>query len=473
MNRGLTRRSFTRSLAALAVAPSLARCTRPAEQAEVLVIGAGIAGLYAARLLEQQGLSPLVIEASDRIGGRLRTLDHLRGGPEAGGQSIDHLYARTLATLGELGIGTYPRRPYVPGFALHINGTLLDAAGWSESAANRLDAAERDVLPHQLVDLYLDRHSPLVNLDDWLQPGFAELDRRSLRAELRRLGASAEALRLAEILYDGIGLDNMSALFAYRKRLVARAGGGQLLRISGGSARLPEAIAARLERDVRLRQAVARIDVDSDGVECRCADGRRYRARFALCSVPWAVLRQVVLSPAPAQAQIIRDLPYNKITQVKLAYSRPFWEDDGLPPAMVSDRPFEKLFAVPAEDGSLYELNCWIDGQRAAKLDDWTTDRIGRFVVREIGAARPAAAGQLQVLDVTAWGQSAYALGAYHCWGPGQFSTLGALARQPWGPVHWIGEHMAVLQQGIEGAMESAEREVLALMQRMGAGETI
>jgi monoamine oxidase len=466
--RALSRRAFTRALAATAAAPLLARCARSAEEVEVLVIGAGISGLYAAWLLQQQGLAPLVIEASDRVGGRLLTLDHLRGAPEAGGQTLDAMYARTLAVLGELGIGTYPRRSYAPGFALDINGELLDSARWADAGANRLEGPERPVLPQQLADFWLDRGSPLASLDDWMRPQFRDLDGRSLAGELGRLGASAEALRLIEILYDGRGLENMSALFAYRKRLVAKAGGGQFFRIRGGSERLPEAIARRLDREVRLRQAVAMIEVGSDGVECRCANGTRYRARFALCSIPWSVLREIVLSPAPPQAQIIRELPYNKITQVKLGFRKPFWEDDGLPPAMISDRAFEKVFAAPAEDGSLNELNCWMDGQRAAKLDDWTSDRIGRFVIREITSARPAAAGNIEVLDITAWGQNSYAKGSYHFWGPGQVTRFGDTARRPWGPVHWIGEHVAILQQGIEGAMESAEREVLALLERMG-----
>lgn len=469
MSGAISRRRVTGALVATAALPVLARCTRPPEQAEVIVIGAGIAGLYAAWLLEQQGLAPLVLEASDRVGGRLLTLDHLRGAPEAGGQTLDALYARTLATLGELGIGTYPRKSFAPGFALAINGELTDSTRWSEAPGNRLAGAERAVLPHQLADFYLDRESPLGALDDWLRPALADYDRRSLGAELRRLGASPEALRLVEILYDGKGLENVSALFAYRKRLVAKVGGGQFFRIHGGSARLPEALAGRLKHEVRHRRAVAQIEVGPDWVECRCATGQRYRARFVLCSVPWSVLREVVLVPEPPQAAIIRDLPYNKITQVKLAFRRRFWEDDGLPAATISDRPFEKLYAVPAEDGALNEINCWIDGQQAAKLDDWTTDRIGRFVMREVSAARPAAAGQLEVLDVTAWGQNSYALGSYHAWGPGQLSRYGELARRPWGGVHWIGEHMAVLQQGIEGAMESAEREVLAVLGRMGA----
>jgi monoamine oxidase len=466
----ITRRNLLKKLSYAAVLPVLARCTSPPEQAEVLILGAGISGLYAAWLLQQRGIDALVVEASDRLGGRLLTLDHLKGRPEAGGQTLDAGYARTLALAAELGVGTYPRKTLAPGFAVHVNGELVASEQWAGAKANRLQGEERAVLPHQLADFHLDRSSPLASLDDWLDPRFADLDSRSLRAELVRAGASAEALRLAEILYDGRGLENISALFACRKRLVAKTGGGQFFRIRGGSARLPEAIAARLQREVHTRRAVRGISLDAQGVECLCADGRRYRGRFALSSIPFSVLRQIILrpQPSPQQWKIIDTLPYNKITQVKLAFRSRFWEKDGLPPAMISDRAFEKVFAVPAEDGELYELNCWIDGQRAAKLDDKESDPVGRMVVKEIAAARPAAEGQLEVLDVTAWGRNSYSQGAYHFWGPGQFTRFGAVARQPWGPVHWIGEHVAVLQQGIEGAMESAEREVLALLQRMG-----
>ncbi len=466
----VTRRTVTKTLMAAAAAPLLSRCARaPAERADVLVIGAGIAGIYAAWLLQQQGVKALVIEGRDRIGGRLYTLDHLKGAPEAGGQTLDSMYARTLSTLAALGIGTFPRKNYAPGFALSINGTLLDSAQWADSPANRLGGDERKVLPQQLADFFLDRAMPLRNLDEWMRPEARDFDSRSFAAELRGLGASAEAQRLIAILYDGRGLDNMSALFAYRKRLVARTGGGQLFRIHGGSARLPEALAAKLDGEIHRGCSVARIDASDDGVEVRCVNGARYAARFALCSIPWSVLRNLALNPLPPQWPLIRELPYNRITQVKLGFSEKFWEADGLPPAMMSDLSFEKVLAVPAEDGSLNELNCWIDGEGAADLDRYKAAKIGELVMQELGRARPAAAGKLEVLDVTSWGQDPFALGCYHFWGPGQVARYGETARRPWGPVHWIGEHTAVLQQGIEGAMESAEREVLALLGRMGA----
>jgi monoamine oxidase len=154
---------------------------------------------------------------------------------------------------------------------------------------------------------------------------------------------------------------------------------------------------------------------------------------------------------------------------VKLAVRRPYWDVDGLPAAMVSDQPFERLDVTGTENGSGSRLTCWINGQQASKLDDWNPDRIGRFVMHEIAAARPAAAGNLELLEVTAWGQNAYALGSDHAWGPGQLTRFGDVAYEPWGPVHWIGEHVAIREQGVEGAMESAEREVARLLLRMGA----
>ncbi len=465
-----TRRGFVQSAAAAAALPWLPGCSRQTEQADVLVAGAGIAGLHAAWLLAEQGVRVLVLEASQRVGGRLRTLDHLKGGPESGGQTLDPMYARTLAALERLGLRAYRRQAYAPGFAIDVNGGLVHSDDWQGSAYNRLVGDERALVPFRLADFYLDRNTPLTNLDDWLKPALRDYDTRSAEAEFRRLGASPEALRLMDILYDTKGLANLSALFAYRKRFVATLGGREFYRISGGSSRLPEAIAHELGDALRLDHVIAGIRTDAQGVEMRCTDGRRFRAPFAIVTIPFSVLRRIPLEPTPPEplARMIRELPYNHITQVKLGFRTRFWEQDGLPPAMLSDRPYEKVFVVPAEDGELYELNCWIDGAQAATLDGLSEVEIGDLVVQQLEAARPAAREQLTVLDVTAWGRMPWARGSYHFMGPGQVAAFAGVAQQPWGPIHWAGEHTARLQQGIEGAMESAEREAVALLTRLG-----
>jgi monoamine oxidase len=173
-------------------------------------------------------------------------------------------------------------------------------------------------------------------------------------------------------------------------------------------------------------------------------------------------------APPPDLRELIATLPYNRITQVRMAFREPFWESDGLPPAMVGDGLFEKVFATPAEDGELHELTAWLDGRGAERLDGRTEADIGRAARLAVEAARPAARGLLEVVNVTSWGRRRFARGSYHFWAPGQVARLGPALQRPWGAVHWIGEHTAELQQGIEGAMESAEREVSTVLARLG-----
>lgn len=466
----LSRRRTLKLLAAAVAAPVAAGCARGG-QTDVLIAGAGIAGLYAAWLLEEQGVRVRVLEASGRVGGRLLTLRQLPGLPEAGGQTLDAMYARTFAACEQLGLKTYPRKPFaVPGRVVATGRALIPADRWPGSPFNELNDDERGLLPDELANHYLDAHNPLVNLDDWRRAEFAATDSRSLRDELQGHGASPAALEWIERLYDGLGIEQVSALFAYRKRLVAKFGGGQMFRISGGSAGLPEAIAARLRDEVRLTEEVVAITQRRDGVELRCADGARHVAPLALVSIPFAVLRQVHLHPAPPAdlRELVATLPYNRITQVRLGFREPFWEADGLPPAMLGDGLFEKVFATPAENGELHELTAWLDGRGAERLDGLTEADIGRAVRRAVETARPAARGKLEVVNVTSWGRRRFSRGSYHFWAKGQIASLGPAIARPWGGVHWIGEHTAELQQGIEGAMESAEREVGNVLARLG-----
>jgi monoamine oxidase len=461
-----TRRTFLGWTGALAGAA--AGCARAQERADVVVIGAGLAGLYSALLLEEQGAKVVVLEAAARVGGRLKTLDALPGKPEAGGQTIDAMYARTIALCQRFGLELFPREKS-SGDGLRINGRWIDPKDWPRAPENALPAPERETLPFRLYSKLLDAHSPLTGVGDWLAAEHAALDRRSIADEFAGKGASPEALRLISRWFDGRGMDAMSALFAYRKRQVELFGQKGAFRIRGGSQRLPEAMAAALKTPVRLQKAVIGLRADGTGVEATCTDGSRVRARRGVCALPFSVLRTIPIepSPPPLQAQAIAELAYNSILQVKLGWSTPFYEKDGLPLSFYDDGPLQRVAAPPGQDGQVDSVNVWIRGAEAIALEAETTEAIGARVKAAFEVARPAAKDAMTVLDVTHWGKETFARGAYHHMAPGQLTRFGEAMRAPHGPLRFVGEHLATLQQGMEGAAETAEREAIALAQEL------
>ncbi|WP_439534436.1 flavin monoamine oxidase family protein [Polymorphobacter sp.] len=460
----MRRRSLLGAGLALAALPVHAAAI---ESADVLVAGGGLAGLYAARLLAAEGLTVIVLEAGAEVGGRLKTLDHLPGRPEAGGQTIGAMYARVRREMDALGLRTFPRAGPVPGDAILAGGQAMAAADWAASPANRLVGAARGMSPGRLYAHYLDRANPVAVLDDWRAPAHAGLDAIGVSALLRQGGADAEALRLMQHWFDGPSLPAMSAQFACRKRLAEIFEAGESWRVKGGSQALPRAMATSLGDAVRTGAVVAAISQDGRGVEMRTRDGRRYRGRFGICALPFPALARVALDPAPAPAFLhaVRSLPYSAILMVTLRVVRPFWEQDGLPPAMYVDGPVQRITAAGGQDGGLPTLACWLRGTSAARGAAMDDASLSAWVIDELAQARPASAGALAAGAVTRWDATSMSGGAYHYLAPGQGTTLFEAMRQPWGRVRFAGEHLADLQQGMEGACEAGERAALQLLE--------
>jgi len=455
-----TRRHFLATGTALAAAPLLPVRAAAAETCDVAIIGAGIAGLYAARLLQGQGAKVLVLEATARAGGRMKTLSHLPGAPEAGGQTLDAMYARVLAEVETLGLSTFPRKPPVPGDAFFINGSLGGPDHWAASPGNHLPGPLKSVAPGRLLNHLIDLVNPVPALADWKDGAYRGLDALALAERLAAAGANAEALRLMGLWVDGQGLAGQSALFAYRKRLVEKFGAAGAFRIKGGSSALTRRMAESLGASLRHNAAVRRIDQDQTGVTLGLARGGRVRAGHVLCAAPLPALRDIAFTPAPtgALADAITRLPYSAILMVTLAVQRPFWEQDGLPPAMFLDSAAQRITAPGGQDGGVPTLSVWVRGDQRRRLLALGRQGAGAAVVAALESARPSARGAVKVADITDWPF------AYHSFAPGQIAALFDGLRQPLGRVRFIGEHMSDLQQGMEGACEAAEREALALL---------
>ena len=188
---------------------------RGRRDADVIVIGAGLSGLHAALMLEAAGLSVIVVEASDRIGGRMVTLDDLPGAPEAGGQQVGQTYARVRARAAEAGLTFAPFPPSGYGQVLALGDVLIAAEDWATHPRNGLPEAWRSIPPTRLLFSLAARANPLQDVYAWMDETAAASD-TAARDWLVSQGANQEALRLVEVALNARDLASYSMLNLFR-----------------------------------------------------------------------------------------------------------------------------------------------------------------------------------------------------------------------------------------------------------------
>jgi monoamine oxidase len=434
---------------------------------DVAVIGAGLAGLHAARACEAAGLKVAVIEAEQRIGGRLHTLRDLPGAPEAGGIQVGAGYRRLRQVAGELGIGLDTGGGAgagiadAPGNLYAVNGVTTTPADWPASPGNRLIEKERAVEPAALLRHYARAFPQLAGPDGWRDAG-PDADISVLKA-LRNAGASEEALRLIAANFNGNSLAGMSQLNMARTFAIYASQPGPVATIAGGSQRLPEAMAASLRGDVRLGHAVRALREEADGVTLHLAKST-VRAAHTICTIPFAALRHVPLETSlpPAATRMISELPYTRASFAYIAASEPFWEADGLPATLWSDDPLIGRVFVLGSAPPMLKL--WTSGAGADLLDRLPPEDAKRLIVSRIAAMRPSAKGKLSVLRLHSWQKIQGAQGIYHHIGTGMAAELAATTRHRGKRLHFAGEHLGRATSGMEAAFESAEAAVEAVL---------
>lgn len=477
--KGLNRREFLSGLSqSMLTSLVLVRASQQvaaanSKPASVLVLGAGLSGLYTALLLEAKGLAVTVLEARDRVGGRVYTLNDLPGRPEAGGQGFSEKYQRLLTQAQRLKVPVEPARSFGKELLLRVREQSVLPSDWSKSTANWLAAAERHTLPPQLLTSYLSPDNPLSDATAWTRAESFAFD-IPLEQYLSRLGASPEALRLINFnpasLFNGV--EATSALWALRNNQRAKTPSKQPMRIEGGNSRLPEKMAAALKFPVQTRKVVKFIQSSGSNVEVECTDGSNFIADYAVVTLPFSVLRQVkIVPPLPgAQAEAVSELPYTTVTQVHLAVRRPFWEEDGYPPQMWTDTQLQRILPVLDVDGKLQSLVCLVNGASAQQLDAMSKAALAEFTKSELARIRPESQGNVEITRVVSWGRDPFARGAYSHFAPGQIRRFRDKMARPWQRIHFAGEHTAIASQGMESALESAERVTSEVLERIESG---
>lgn len=480
-----TRRAFLGGAAVaatLAAAPAAARAARAAgggRDADVIVIGAGLSGLYAAQLLEDQGARVHVLEGRRRVGGRIFTLDDVPGHPEGGGNGIGAGYARVLDMAKRSGAKLIPVRQRTEATQadtlINLRGRNIRTAEWAASPLNPFPADRKAKLPFAYQWDYYTKANPLKDGDVWTDPKFAKWD-ISLYEFMRAQGQDEATIDLAlgtGMLYGSNPYDfSLLALFhtlSWGARQLAF--GREAYAIEGGNQRLPEAMAKRLKAEIELGAAVSAVSTDASGIVVTLADGSVRRAKAAVVTMPFTALRTVRFDPVlPAlQAEAVSLLGYSTAFQAHFVADRPFWLEDGLPANMWTDGPAGRFAALRygSDPNAVTTFLSFVNGAQGDRLDRMDPAAAAQEIIDFLARVRPATRGALRAVKTLSWQRDPFSGGIYSAWKPGQITRYAATIAAPHGNILFAGEHTAMLNRGMEGAMETGERAALEALDRI------
>jgi monoamine oxidase len=467
---------FTRRTAiaagAAAALPIRARAqtTKPLD---VVIIGAGLSGLHAGLLLEEQGAEVQVLEGRRRVGGRVYTLMDVPGKPEAAGELIGITYARMLDRAQRLGLKLVPATgSNLPREWLYtIGGVNIRAADWPNHKLNPMQGDNRKILPNNMLSQLTNQNNPLqgYGFDHWLSDEMAQYDIPHDQY-LRRRGFNHETIRLMGVVIHTGRIGNTSAIHELRRyhtwtslrvQPTPDAGPTQL-QIAGGNSVMPEAMAKALKRGVLMGKTVVVVDQDKQGVTVGCADGTSYRAKRVICSVPMPVLRNIEFNPGieGPLARAIDEMDYGLSIQVHVGYKRKFWEDDNLPRNMWTDSGIER-FAAVERGGDPTNGIIFINGDEALRYRFMSDADVYRYTFDLLAQVRPTTKDALTPLTIQSCDRDPHGAGDWIYWKPGQVRAYGKHLRDAHGLVRFCGEHTAIMERGMEGAFEGGERAAL------------
>lgn len=491
----MSRRRFVGMTAAASAAIALEACmprrgggvAQPAPERgiqPVLIIGAGIAGLTAAYRLRQQGVPVRVIEAQQRIGGRMYSLrDYFADGQvcELGGELIDTPHTHIRALASELGIQLDDLREYDRG---------LDPDVWYFGGAHRSTAEVIRALVPVAAQLDADRKSWSDDFDPtYRNPQGAEsLDRMTIAQWLDRAGASGwirELLDVAFLTEYGMPIDGQSALNLLTMievkpdELAMYGASDERFHVHLGNDTIPHTLAQRIGRDVETGTVLEAIARRADGTfTCslrRDATSSSATASHVLLAIPFTTLRAVRLDlPLPAvKRRAIDELGYGTNAKLMVGFSDRVWRtryrSNG---SVMTSLPFQTTWETSrGQNGRAGIITNFTGGAHALELARGTAEEQGAQMAADFDKVFPgAAAAHAGMKSVRFnWPTFPWTRGSYAGYLPGQWTSIRGAEGEPVGRLFFAGEHCSLAAQGfMEGGCETGEAAAHAILESLG-----
>jgi len=473
LGHAVSRRQFIRTSGAVAAAAAFYGCATSSQRSRnVVIVGAGIAGLTAAYRLQQAGIPSRIFEASNRVGGRMYSIrDFFADGQvaELGGELIDTNHESIRALGDELGIELDDLRLYRPELSQEVfwfDGRRITMSEIVEAFTPVAAAIERDVATITGDDVTHDAPN-----------GGESLDRTTIAEWLDRNGVSGWFRRLLDVGYTteyGLEIDRQSALnllfmiSTTPEPFEIFGDSDERFHTRGGNDLFVRTLDSKLDGDVMTNHGLESVRQRPDGsylVSFRTGGmSKAVTADHLIITIPFTRLREVELDvPIPdAQRRAIAELGYGTNAKLMIGFSDRVWTNHDSAGAVLAELPFQLCWETSRmQEGRSGILTNFSGGEQGIRVGEGSDREQARAVVESLERVFPgitaAHEGQKQVRFH--WPTHPQTLGSYASYLTGQWTTLRGAEGLRTGNLHFAGEHTSLDFQGfMNGGCESGER---------------